>query len=114
MVSDGCYVLDKEKKGNAEVVKWKNKRGYSLTLEVSFKKGDDYVTAIKTGKNWSAKDGHIQNCKSCHGNRGPKPGSVAVSTNAPAYPGAYQKICTQCHQKLGAGPQAWNEYFDQD
>jgi len=40
MVNDGSYILEKMKKGNAEMVKWKNKRGYSFNLEVSFKNKD--------------------------------------------------------------------------
>lgn len=78
------------------------------------KEGDDYATALKIGKTWSAMDGHIKNCNSCHGEDGPVAGSVAEFTNAQSFPKAYEKICTQCHQKLGAGPQAWNEYFEQD
>lgn len=42
MVNDGSYVLESKRDGNAKVTKWKNKKGYSLTLEVSYKKDDDW------------------------------------------------------------------------
>lgn len=80
----------------------------------TIKQGDQYLTAVKTGQDWTEQAGHIQNCANCHGEYGPVAGSVAEATEAPAFPDAYQVICTECHQKLEAGPQAWNEYFEQD
>ncbi len=70
-----------------------------------------YVTAEKGGKAWTGTAGHIQNCSKCHGPEGPVAGSVAQGTDAKSRDEIYQTICTNCHQKLEIGPQAWEEYF---
>lgn len=70
-----------------------------------------YATAVKTGITWSETDGHIQNCRNCHGPSGPVTGSVASDTSAPGLQKAYQDVCVKCHRKLGGGPQSWEDYF---
>ncbi len=75
------------------------------------RKDGEFVEAEITGKPWQGQATEIQSCHNCHGDAGPVAGSPAAGTDAPSYDGALQKVCLECHQKLGAGPQAWADFF---
>jgi hypothetical protein len=70
-----------------------------------------YVTSLRAKREWGEEARHIQSCRNCHGDEGPKPGSVAEGSEAPAYEKALQKVCVECHQRLGGGPQSWDALF---
>jgi hypothetical protein len=71
----------------------------------------EYVTTIRTGGGWPDSARAIQSCENCHGETGSVVGSVAGGTEAPTLPAAYRAVCLECHQRLGGGPQSWEEFF---
>ena len=72
----------------------------------------EYVTSRRTGKPWPEAATKIQSCDHCHGEDGPRAGSAAEGSEAPALLAAYQKVCVECHTRLGGGPQAWEKFFE--
>ncbi len=71
----------------------------------------EYVTARRTGKPWPETARRIQSCDNCHGAEGPVEDSAAEGSEAPALLEALQKVCLECHQRLGGGPQDWEAFF---
>lgn len=70
----------------------------------TIKKEGAYVTAKRIGKEWPEDAGNIQACGNCHGEDGPRPGTIAVGTAARSLPDTYRLVCIDCHRKLSAGP----------
>jgi len=71
----------------------------------------EYVTAQRIGRPWPAEAARVQACDGCHGETGPVAGSVAEGSEAPRMLEAYRKVCVECHQRLGGGPQSWEALF---
>jgi len=77
------------------------------------RENEQYVTAQRIKRSWPEEATRIQSCRKCHGSEGPVSGSVAEGTKAPALEKAFQKVCIECHVRLGGGPQTWDEYFEE-
>ncbi len=71
----------------------------------------EYVTARRAGKAWPEEAMKFRGCAACHGDDGPVAGSAAEGTDAPVRLDALRKVCVECHQRLGGGPQSWEEFF---
>jgi len=72
----------------------------------------EYVTAQRTGLPWPDDATRFRGCGACHGPDGPKPGSPADGSDAPGKLEALKKVCLECHQRLGCGPQSWEAFFE--
>ncbi len=73
----------------------------------------EYVTSLRAKKPWPEEARAIQACDNCHDKYGPAKGSVAGGTDAPSTLDAYQKVCVECHVRLGGGPQSWEAFFEE-
>ncbi len=71
----------------------------------------EYATAHRTSLPWPESARRIQACDQCHGPEGPLEGSPAEGSQAPSLTGALEKVCVECHQRLGGGPQDWEAFF---
>jgi hypothetical protein len=73
----------------------------------------EYVTAQRTGKEWTDQARSLKGCVACHGPDGPQPDSVAEGTDAKDLLTAYRTVCLECHVRLGGGPQTWEAFFEE-
>ena len=73
----------------------------------------EYVTATRIGRDWPQSAREIQACSNCHGPYGAVAGSIAEGTAARSLTDSYRKACLECHQRLGGGPQSWEEFFEE-
>lgn len=98
---------------------WWDHREHAVTWSFSCRnchhalllKDGTYVTGAKAKVSWTGNATHVQTCRNCHGEKGPKVGSPAAKTKAPKLDDAFKKICIECHRKLGGGPQEWADYY---
>lgn len=70
-----------------------------------------HVTALRARQPWNPTASAIQGCGNCHDREGPRAGSVADGSKAPALLGAFRTVCVECHERLEGGPQGWEAYF---
>jgi len=100
---------------------WWNHYGHAITDAFAcqdchhniLRRDGEYVTATRAKRVWTQEDARLQTCRNCHGETGPVPHSVAEGTEAPSLDKALQKVCLECHQRLGGGPQTWESFFAQ-
>jgi len=70
-----------------------------------------YLTSLRAKKPWPKEARRIQSCRNCHGEQGPVVGSPAEGTKAPPVGQVFREACVTCHQRLGGGPQSWEDFF---
>jgi hypothetical protein len=97
---------------------WWNHREHAVAWSFScrnchhgtLRRDGEYVTAAKAEAAWTGPATEIRSCRNCHGDAGPVAGSPAEGSKAPAWNDAFQKICLECHRRLGGGPQVWEDF----
>jgi hypothetical protein len=98
---------------------WWNHRDHAVAWSFScrnchhglLQKDGAFVMAKKSKTAWEGDALRVQTCRNCHGSDGPVAGSPAAGSEAPKFDDAFKRVCLECHQKLGAGPREWKEFF---